>query len=330
MSEREEKREAGAGSGKPPTAHASLPTPRARRRLKVVGVLRVMTYASVVCLGISAFAARSAWGDLKESSLVIGRELVQFGDLLGKSHRLRLNGEPVFVASAMTDQTVRQVIDRFDATCREHSGGLAEEFENLPAAVKSQVPISLKGGEGVGILRKDDDQEGTIACLSQDGKDGTRGVARHLDEFAATGDLAAIGKLRYVYAQRTPAGKTHVVAVWTDGSFRIRNIIPMDGAEPPGSDPAETPRPDGAVRLLSAEVEGAPYGVHIYEVPRKSEEVLQSYEQEMPRHGWTAIPVVKAKQSDARAFQRPGSDMLVVADPKGERTYVTLVQTIVR
>lgn len=303
---------------------------RPRRRLNVIGVLRVMVYASAVCLAISALAARSAYGDLKESSLVIGRELSQFGDLLGKSQRLRLNGEQVFVASALTDQTVKQVIDRFDATCREHAGGLVEEFENLPEAVKKQLPDHLQGTEGVGIMRQANDLEGSISCLSQDGKQGSRGLMRHMDEFVATGDLAAIGKLRYVYARRTPAGKTHVVAVWTDGSFRVRNLVPMDGSEPPGSDPADTPRPDGAVRLLSAEVEGAPYGVHIYEVPRKSEAVLQGFEQEMPKRGWTAIPVVAAKHADARAFQRPGVDMLVVADEKGDRTYVSLVQTIAR
>ena len=116
---------------------------KGKPRFNINGVLRVMAYASVVCLGISAVAARSAWGDFKESSLVIGRELSQFGDLLGKSQRLRLNGEPVFVASAMTDQTVRQVIDRSDATCREHSGGLAEEFENLPETVKASTPAFL-------------------------------------------------------------------------------------------------------------------------------------------------------------------------------------------
>ncbi|MBI5537774.1 MAG: hypothetical protein HY898_33930 [Deltaproteobacteria bacterium] len=312
------------------SVESAAPAKRTRRKLKLLGVLRVMAYAFVVCLVMSALAARSAWGDLKESALVLGRELVTFGDLLGKSHRLRLNGEPVFVASAMTDQTVQQVIDRFDKTCREHAGGLVEEFENLPEAVRAKVPERYQGSEGVGILRKDGDQEGVIACLSQDGKEGSRGVLRNFDAFAATGDLASIGKLRYVYATRTAAGKTHVVVVWTDGSFKIRNIVPMDGAEPPGSDPPDTPRPMGATRLLSAEVEGAPYGVHIYDVPRKSEEVLRGYEEEMPKHGWTALPVVAAKQSDARAFQRPGSDILVIAHPKGDRTYVSLVETVSR
>lgn len=304
--------------------------PRHKRRLKLLGVLRVLVYAMVVCLGLSALAARSAWGNLKESALVLGRELTQFGDLLGQSHRLRLNGEPVFVASALTDQTVQQVIDRFDAHCREYSGGLVQEFENLPASVRSQVPVQFRGSEAAGILRHGGDHEAMVACLSQDGQEGSRGVMRHLDEFVLTGDLASIGKLRYVYAKRTPAGKTHVVAVWTDGSFRVRNLVPMDGSEPPGSDPSDTPRPDGARRMLSAEVDGAPYGIHIYEVAGKSDQVLASYEQEMPKRGWEPIPVVAAKESDARGFQRPGSDILVIAVPQGDRTYVSLVQTVAR
>lgn len=300
------------------------------RGVRLLGLIRVAIYIVVVSLVIGALAARSAWGDLKESTLVLGRELSQFGDVLGKSNRVRINGETVYVSSALTDQSVTVMLDRFERACREHAGGLAEEFERLPEAVREELAPGLPGQGATGVMRHGGDDEGVVACLAQEGQEGSAGLRRKLELFASTGDLGAVGNLRYVYAKRTDKGRTHVLAAWTDGSLRVFNIVPMDGAEPPGTDPPEVPRPGNAARLLSAEVEGAPHGVHIYEVAQRSEQVLRDYDEQMPKRGWTPIPVIAQQQPTMRGFQRPGVELMIMAHPQGDRTFVSLVETVAR
>jgi len=312
--------------------HAS-PATRLRRwwrGVRLLGLIRVAIYIVVVTLVMGALAGRSAWGDLKETSLVLGRELAQFGDVLGKSNRVRINGETMYVSSALTDQSVTTLLDRFERACREHSAGLAQEFERLPEAVREDLAPGLAATGTSGVMRHGNDEEGVVACLAQEGQESPAGLGRKLEQFAVTGDLGVVGNLRYVYAKRTDKGRTHVLAAWTDGSLRVFNIVPMDGAEPPGTDPPEVPRPDAASRLLSAEVEGAPYGVHIYDVAQRSDQVLRGYDEQMPKRGWTPVPVVALKQPSMRAFQRPGVDLMIMAHPQGDRTFVSLVETVSR
>jgi len=300
------------------------------RGVRLIGLVRVTTYVIVVSLAVGALAARSAWGDLKESSLLLGRELSQFADVLDRSNRVRINGETVFVSSALSDQSVTTLLDRFERACREHSGGLSDEFARLPEAVQHEALSELPGGSAAGVMRHGDDREGVVACLAQQGNEGSQGLRRKLELFASSGDLGVVGNLRYVYAKRTDAGRTHVLAAWTDGSLRVFNIVPMDGAEPPGTDPPEVPRPQNAARLLSAEVEGAAHGLHIYDVARRSDLVLRGYDDEMPKRGWEPVPVVAHREPTMRAFRRAGVELMVIASPEGDRTFVSLIESIAR
>jgi hypothetical protein len=54
--------------------------------------------------------------------------------------------------------------------------------------------------------------------------------------------------------------------------------------------------------------------------------VLESYEREMPKLGWTAIDTGDgAPQS--RYFERNGVDMLIVVEPSQDRCMVSMVET---
>lgn len=315
------------------TTNTASPGARLRRwwrGVRFLGLVRVTIYIVVVSLVVGALAARSAWGDLKETSLVLGRELAQFSDVLGKPNRVLINGETMYVSSAQTDQALDVLLDRFERACRDHAGGLAQDFERLPEAVREEMAPDLAATGTTGVMRHGNDEEGVVACLAQEGQEGAAGLKRKLEQFALTGDLGVIGNLRYVYAKRTDKGRTHVLAAWTDGSLRVFNIVPMDGAEPPGTDPPEIPRPANASRLLSAEVQGAAHGVHIYDVAQRSEQVLADYDDQMPKRGWTPLPVVALKHPTMRAFQRPGVELMIMAHPRGDRTFVSLVETVAR
>jgi hypothetical protein len=225
----------------------------------------------------------------------------------------------------MSPQPVKEVLDRFEKSCREHAGGLVEQFEKLPESLKDTFGEE-KGTAGVGIVRKQSgDDEGIIACLAQKPGDDFSTLATRLQETVTTGDLSKVGNLRYVYVRKSDGG-SHVVTVWTDGEFKYTNIVPMDGKEPPGTDPQNAPRPDDAVRLLTAEIEGAPYSVRIYDAGKRQQEVLAAYDKRMPELGWKASESVKRELPNGRAYERDGVDMLVFANEEGDRTYLTMVE----
>jgi len=298
-----------------------------RNRLKAIA--RLMAYCFVVSLVLGVLALRSAYGDMKESVMIIGRQLSQFGDLTGGSYRLLLNGEPINVASAMTDQPVKQVLDRFQVACEKGDLGLADQFKKLPEALEKQVKAELaaKGASAFGIMRKQSAGEGMVACLVQRHDQLKGSVVKRLRQFASTGDLGKLGLLRYAYARRTSGGRTHVITSWTDGAFHVFNLAPMDGSEPPGSDPAHVGRPSGAKRLLSAEIEGTPHSIRVYDCPSQADDVLSGFDQHLPRQGWKAIPFVAEETPGGRAYSRQGVDMLVFATPDGDHSLVSIVET---
>ena len=47
-------------------------------------------------------------------------------------------------------------------------------------------------------------------------------------------------------------GLTHFVTFWTEGSFRIAHMMPIDGHDAGGADLENVPRPPGAYRTMSA------------------------------------------------------------------------------
>ncbi len=297
-----------------------------RKRLRAV--LRLMAYCLVVSLVIGVVALRSAYGDMKESVMIIGRQLSQFKDLTHGSYRLRLNGEPINVASAMTDQPIKQVLDRFQTACEQGDLGLADQFKKLPATLKKKVKAKLDhNGWHFGIMRKESEDEGMVACLVQRHDVLKTPVAQRLSRFAATGDLGELGLLRYAYARRTSSGRTHVVTSWTDGAFHVFNLAPVDGSEPPGSDAPHVGRPSGAKRLLSAEIEGTPHSIRVYDCPSQADHVLSGFDKRLPGQGWKIMPFVAEETPGARAYSRQGVDMLVFATPDGDHSLVSIVET---
>ena len=303
---------------------------RGARRFFVVsprmrGFLRVAAYLSVVCFALSFFAARSAVGSMAEQAMIVGRQLSKLEDLTESNNRLVLNGEKIHLASAVTAQPLRDVLDRFETICRDE-GVLPRGFARLDQVLQDKLP-KPKSGLDLGVLRNESEQEGVIACMVEQGatKDS---IFERFTRFSETQDLKDLGGLRYAYARVTDSGRTHVITVWTDGSFKLDAMAPKaDGTDTPGSDPANALRPPSSVRLLTAEVHGAPHSVRIYESKAVPNEVLGTYDREMPKLGWEPIKAVEYDVPEARYYSRDGVDLMVVADENGERTAVSVVET---
>lgn len=297
---------------------------KAKRRFHLRGVVRVLFYCIVVSIIIAGVSIRSAYGDFKDSAMLMGRQLATFGDVEGRISRVRLNGEPIYVTSAVTDAPAHDVLNRFETLCRQNAGGLDDMFESLPDNLKREFEV-VDGTAGMGIVRNEVEGEGMVACLAQAPLDGWENLPARLEQFIDTGDLSKVGDLRYVYV-REKESKTHVITVWTDGPFNLLNVAPMDGEEAPGSDSANVPRPEEAVRLLSATVEGTPYAVRIYDSAKSQSEVLAMYDAQMPGRGWEAIPHVSDDVPHGRGFTREGVDLLIFAFEEKDRAYVSVVE----
>ena len=281
-----------------------------------------MIYSSFAFSVIGLAAAGSAYGDFKDSALIAGRQLATMGVVQGQHQRVRLNGELVHFASAMTDKPVSEVLDRIETACRQHAGDLGK---TLPLDDKASGDQDKD--PGIGVIREDGSQEGWVGCLWQEDSASWTNLPSKLRKFTQTGDLSDLGDLRYVYAKQSDTGKTHVISVWTDGPFHIvQAFAPPDGSDTPGSDSRHVPRPTNAQRLLTAQVEGAPYAVRIYDADAPDTRLLAMYDKSMPKLGWTPIPHATDRMPGARVYTRQDVDLLVLVVPKDKRSFVSIVE----
>jgi hypothetical protein len=292
------------------------------------GLARLGVYTSFVFVGLAAVAARSARSDAGEASLVMGREFANLGGAIQNGQRMRLNGETIYVGSTVVDMPTSEVLDRFEALCRSGSQGLDEAMKDpslgLPEEKRSW--LAQLGPEGLGILRNESHGEGTVACVTHGGGGGLRGLGERLATFSQSLDLQHLGKLRYAYTRPTSDKKrSQVITVWTDGSLRLGHLFPAAGIESPGADPVSIPRPPDATRMLSAEIDGAPSGIRLYESARAPAEVLKFYDQRLAAEGWSAVAEVPRAASEARAYSKGGAEVLLFAEA-GPRTTVSLVE----
>jgi len=299
-----------------------------RGQWRIAKLARLAAYCTAVSLGIGLVAARSVYGDVKSTAFSMGKELGQLGDV-GTKRPLRINGEPIFIASTTEDVSVKRVLDDTETRCKLGSAGMVSELEHLSDTVKQQLPANVGGSRAAGILREDRGDSGVVACLIREEGESAGGVAdvsARLATMMKTGDLSAIGRLRYVFAEKTSTGRTHVVAAWTDGPFNLYALLPAAGKDAPGTDPQHAPRPPRAQRILSADVEGMPYAVRIYDTAATPAEVVGVYDAEMRRRGWEPAFGVPNEGPDQRAFTRPGADMLVITSRDHDRTLVSIIE----
>lgn len=283
---------------------------------------RVATYGLCVLTLGAGLAARSAYGHVKESALALGHELGKL-DGAGSDDPILLNGQPIFVRSTIEDVGVDEVLDTVQAHCETNATGLRAELQDIAKAAKRPAPSPEHAMAAAGILREEAEDRGVVACLARESDDG-RGGWEHFERFAESGDLSHVGNIRYVYAEKTKSGRTHVISVWTEGPFNLASMFPEKG-DAPGTDAANAPRPGDGRRILSASIAGAPYGVRLYETPQPPEAVLEPYDRAMAERGWKAIVI--DPEHHHRVYSRGDTDLIVSATPDGDGATVSVVES---
>ncbi|MEJ7728655.1 MAG: hypothetical protein WKG00_05525 [Polyangiaceae bacterium] len=291
---------------------------------KKVGRLAAFTLVASVCG--AGLAMRSVYADAENAALGLGQELGKL-DQVGTTRAIRLNNQEMHVVAVTEHEKYGDLLDKVEAACRDGSpaGGTLQE---LSPAARKNLPVDPAEARAAGVLRKDGNGEGVVACLLREEPEHSPGKAEivsRLQRFAETGDLAAIGRLRYVYAQEIGPGQSHVVAAWTEGSFQVSALLPpKTGGDTPGSDSRVVPRPADSVRLLTADVEGVPYAVRLYDAAGAPEVFLAGYESSLLDNGWSKVE--GSADPRARSYVRGPVDLMVVAGDHGARSMVSMVE----
>jgi hypothetical protein len=286
---------------------------RAARLFRAAAVL-----AAIFALAGLVFAER-AYGQVGEAALSVGRQLSGFEDLTGKSYRVLLNGQPVFVASTLTELSVADVLDRFQKHC-EQGNALGEELSSMAAALEKR-----EGSGEAQALRRATDRDGLVACLTRPSDRGS--LTARLQRFSQTLNLSDVGHLRYAYAKATKSGKTHVIVAWTADDFDVSALTAGADRDAPGRDIDGAARPLGSVRLLAAGVEGAPYGAWVYDTAEPRARVLEQMDRDMQARGWQPIAGVAEEVEHGRAFTRNGRDVVVFAHAAESSTVVSMIES---
>lgn len=223
----------------------------------------------MIALALVGGCLRSAHARLGETLLDFGDELVKWQDFKAQSapRRLNVNGLELGLLTQSTDLDVASALDRFQDFCRRR-GGLA-----VPEALRRRLGARANAFDGV--FRQESADKGVLACLDSGHPLTLSELEERLTRVNETGDIAALGELRYVLAKRSGA-RTTLLVFWADGAAPILQMFPKAG-DAPGRDPRDVPRAPGGQRILFATEQGAPYTVASYRISSQGADQLRRW-----------------------------------------------------
>lgn len=274
--------------------------------------LRLGAFVATVGLVLTVLGLRRARAEVVEAGMAFGDALEGLGELLPRPYVVRVNGEPLFVASATVDEAPSAVLDRVEGLCRARDGGLLASIEEGARRAGFEPPHAGEAAPLPGLLRHESARGGVVGCLAHDHGLGLAEVTARLGYVARDGDLAHLGHLRYASVRRSKSGRAHLVMVWTEGSFFPGRAFPREG-DAPGSDLEGAGKPEGSRRVLAATIEGAPYGVRVYHAPNgDAEALLGGFEHRLLAAGFAREGL--SRQTAAHAYRRGAEEIVVSAE----------------
>jgi hypothetical protein len=297
----------------------------AEKKKHLKGLARAFAYLSAIGLIAGGVQIRSARAEIQDRTVLLGREMLQLANATEHdvSH-VTVNGQSMFIGSSIGQGTVAEVLDRYEGHCKANAAQSAEAWRELSG--KSDSVSDKAGLFGAGVLRGGDENEGTIVCFTRSEQSKTS-VAEAFAAFGETGELAAIGNLRYVYSHKSPQGNTIVLTAWTDTRFNITELLPEDGKDVPGSDFAEIPRLPDSHRIMATRVEGTPFGANVYRTTTMSpEKVVAFYDERLGPEGWFSLdPELEEKdRSIGRLYEKNGVVLTLATNAKDDATFAAL------
>jgi hypothetical protein len=279
-------------------------TAEQRRHLK--GLVRAGAYLVALGLVFGVLQVRAARAEVEDRTVQLGRQMVDLAKSTDDDiHRIMMNGQAMFVGSSVSKDAPKNILDRYETYCDKNAAQPGAAWRDLAGKLDAEVE---KRFIRTGVLRGGDDKEGTVVCFTKNpASKPTLGEA--VKAFGETGNLGALGSMRYVYAKKTERGQTLVLTAWTDDSFSIFDLVPAEGRDVKGEDLDGIPRPPRTDRVLSTRVEGTPFGINAYRGKDAPSAVIGFYDKAMFDRGWRAIdPELPPDGHDsiARLYERDG------------------------
>ncbi len=294
---------------------------------RVKGTLRVAAWLSCASLAGFGILAHSANANARQTSMSFGRELAALApEPEGVTH-IKLNGQSIYYAQEFNKDSVHDVLGHFQEICEKNPSAFGEVFAKIP---KDQFrnpkgePIPAPPSDiAAGVIKQEGDTEGMIICFTKGTKSGST-FAEAMTKFNQTQDLGEIGKLRYVYVTKG-ARETKTITAWTEDSFRFDKIglTANSSEESLGTDTA-LPKPEGARRVMNAEVVGTPYGVRVYEVKQSPDEVAAFYDNWAHNAHFTGIAPDLENGARVRAYFHEGTQVMLGSFETEGKRYLSI------
>jgi len=302
--------------------------PEAVKRVK--GVARVGAWLAVVGTIVGFGLMRSAHADVKASSLAFGQEIGTLVDESGVEKddlTLKLNGQSIFVHRATEPRSVHEVVAEYEKFCRTNPSSLGEMWGKGPfVTTKDGQNVNLPSGLEAGIIKEEGQKEGMIICVTK-GANSAPTIAEAVKRFDQSQDLGDFGRLRYMYVKgNAKTGGSKVFTVWTEDSFKIKDLALEGDAEAIGSD-GQLPRLPGARRVLNVEVVDTPYQVRVYEVKQSQAQVASFYDDWAKRNSFKMLAPEVDPSQKLRGYFRDSSQVMVGAFSNQDgKSYVSIAE----
>lgn len=293
----------------------------------VRGLVRAFAYLTCTAVVFSGLSLKSARAELHQQTLTIGRQMLELAR--SSNHEVTpivFNGEKMYLASSVTEEPPSSVLNRYEDHCKANPGQPLAGWKDMEAR-KGKPPIDdAEETSTAGLVRSGDDAEGSVVCFVR-GPDTQATTEEAFKTFAATGELGAFGKLRYVYAKKGPTGRTVILTAWTDEKFNLRHMMPKPNEDVPGEDFPELPRVPSSTRAISARAQGMPYAVNIYKTTEPTSKVLAFYDKEMVALGYKGFDPELDEKKDGtagRSYVKDGVVLTIATHVEAAGNFVAL------
>jgi hypothetical protein len=304
--------------------------PSHEKRKKRRGLLRAAAYLAALSGVFSLVQVRQARAEVGDRTVEVGRQMMVLANATQHDvNKLVLNGQSMFMGSSLSVDNVAAVLDRYESTCQKNRAQSGDEWKKL--LEQSAAPADRKAGTGNGgIVRSGDDTEGAVICFTKTGASkATFSEAVHT--FAQTGELGALGAVRYVYARKSEKGNTVVLTAWTDEQFNLKSFMGDKTKDCAGEDFAGLPRPKDSIRVISGRVAETPFGVNIYRSKNTPGEVASAFDATLTKDGWAAIDpeLEKMDANDkhhpvGRIYEKDGVVLSMASHLEPDSTFTTM------
>jgi hypothetical protein len=290
------------------------------------GLCRAFGYLSVTAVVFSAWSVKSARAEMKQQTLTMGRQMIELARASNHDVTpISFNGQKMYLGSSVSEDSPKNILDRYEGLCKSDPGQPAAGWKDIEKQANGKVENAPELAT-TGLMRAGDDTEGTVVCFVR-GAETKATTAEAFKSFSETGELGALGKLRYAYAKKTRSGRTHVLTAWTEEKFNLVDMMPEEGKDAPGEDFPEMPRVPNSNRALSAHAEGMPYGLNIYKTTDAPSKTLSYYDKEMVSRGFKGFDpeMDEAKEGGmGRTYVKDGVVLTVATRVEPEGNFVAL------